>query len=732
MLALLALIVSAPCIAATREEARVTPVQKVIQLMEGMVAKGKKEKTQEQVQFAAFKTFCDNTNSQKQTAIKEANEQMEVLKADIEKAESDAATLTEEIAQHDEDIATWNGDLKASTKVREIENEDYLAAHKDYTESIQAIEDGIAELKGQAHDVSQVEDQAQAVEGKEEPKAEEGNKEEKAGEVVEEQAQESQEKFVEDVQALELKEEPKAAEPYGPPQLVQKGSALKRVSGMYVIPAETKRALDAFLSRDSEADENLAVGAPEANAFEFQSQGLVDMLEKLQAKFIDERTAMEDMETNAKHAYEMLTQDLKHQIDKATEDRTEKSEFKAKALQAAADGKGDNEATTATRDEDTKYLNDLTATCEQKAAAFAERQTLRAEEIEAIQKAIEIIAGGAVSGAAGKHLPKLVQMKTSSLAQLRAGTENPTQLRVAVFLKNQAGKLNSRVLSVLATRVTADPMKKIKKMIKDLIVKLMEEAQQEAEQKGFCDAEMATNEQTRTEKAAAVETLSAEIDELTASVAKLTEEITDLTAQVAGLGEAAAKATSIREEEKLKNAATIKDAQEAQTAVAQALAVLKDFYDKAAKATSFVQQQPVAPAIFDEEPYKGMGAENGGVVGMVEVIQSDFARLEAETTAAESENQKEYDQFMADTEIDKTSKTSDIEFKTTTKQNQEASLEEKKVDLEGTQKELATAMAYWEKLKPQCMDAVESYEDRVARRKAEIESLQEALKILTE
>merc|ERR1719420_29129 len=295
--------------------------------------------------------------------------------------------------------------------------------------------------------------------------------------------------------------------------------------------------------------------------------------------------------------------DLKSQIDKGTEARTEKSESKAKALQSAADDKGNLEDTTATRNEDTKYLNDLTATCEQKAAAFAERQTLRAEEIEALQKAIEIIAGGAVSGAAGKHLPKLVQIKKSSLAQLRAGTESPTQLRVAVFLRNQAGKLNSRVLSVIATRVTADPMKKIKKIIKDLIVKLMEEAQQEAEQKGFCDAEMATNEQTRTEKAAAVETLSAEIDELTASVAKLTEEITELTAQVAGLGEAAAKATNIREEEKVKNAATIKDAQEAQTAVAQALAVLKEFYDKAAKATSFVQQ----PEVFSDEPYKGMG-----------------------------------------------------------------------------------------------------------------------------
>ena len=655
--------------AAVADRAAVTPVQKVIQLMEGMVAKGKKEKQQEQVQFAAYKTFCDTTNGQKQKAIKEGNEQMLVLKADIESAESDAADLTEEIAQHDEDIATWTGDLKASTKVREIENEGYLLAHKDYTESIQAIEDGIAELKGQAHDVEQV-----------------------------------------------------------APTLVQKHSTLKRIRSMYVIPVETKQALDAFLSPE---DENLAVAAPEANAFEFQSQGLVDMLEKLQAKFIDERTEMENMETNAKQAYQMLTMDLKSQIDKGTEDRTEKSEAKAKALQSAADDKGNLEDTTATRDADTKYMSDLVATCEQKAAAFAERQTLRAEEIEAIQKAIEIIAGGAVSGAADKHLPKLVQIKKTALAQLREAAGNPAQLRVAVFLRSQAGKLNSRVLSALATRVSADPMKKIKKMIKDLIVKLMQEAQQEAEQKGFCDQEMATNEQTRTQKASAVETLTAEIDELTASVAKLSEEVVELTTQVAELGEAAEKATSVREEEKLKNAATIKDAQEAQTAVAQALAVLKDFYDKAEKATSFVQQQPQAPAIFDE-PYKGMGAENGGVVGMIEVIQSDFARLESETEAAETEAQKEYDQFMADTDIDKTAKTSDIEFKKTTKQNQQASLEEKKVDLEGTQKELATAMAYWEKLKPQCMDAVESYEDRVARRKEEIESLQEALKILTE
>merc|ERR1719310_957118 len=108
-----------------------------------------------------------------------------------------------------------------------------------------------------------------------------------------------------------------------------------------------------------------------------------------------------------------------------------------------------------------------------------------------------------------------------------------------------------------------------------------------------------------------------------------------------------AKATKLRTEEKAKNTETISDAGEAQTAVAQALTVLKEFYAKAGEATAFVQQkqQPVAPAIFDS-PYKGLQAENGGVIGMLEVIQSDFARLEADTKASEATAQKEYDGFM--------------------------------------------------------------------------------------
>merc|ERR550514_1644115 len=135
----------------------------------------------------------------------------------------------------------------------------------------------------------------------------------------------------------------------------------------------------------------------------------------------------------------------------------------------------------------------------------------------------------------------------------------------------------------------------------------------------------------------------------------------------------------------------------------QAMKVLKDFYAKAATATSLTQTKADAkqPAIFDDTPYTGMGADSGGVMGMIEVIAADFQRLESDTTAADEQAMKEY-----------------------------RALANKKADLAGTQKELDSAMKYYDKLKPQCISTGESYEDKVAARKEEIESLQEALKIL--
>jgi len=640
--------------------AAVTPVQKVIQLLDGMLAKGKEEKHAEQVQFAAYKQFCDDFDVEKGRAIAEAEEKIDVLSADIQKYTADAAQLTKEIAGHDEDISVWNGDIKAATKVRTIEKTDYDATNKDYSESIDALQRAIAILKKQAYDRKQKESLAQV-------------------------------------------------------------AALKNLN---LVPPEAKKAIDLFFAQGMD-EVALDSNAPEANAYEFQSSTIIDMLEKLLDKFIDMRTTLQKEEMNAKHAFEMLMQDLNAQIDQGDKARTEKSSVKASTLQSKADATGDLTDTTTTKKEDSKIKAETAATCGTKASDFESRQQLRADEIVAIEKAIEILSSEAVSGSATKYLPTLIQ-KRKALAQLRASSPRDSQLRVAQFLQDQAKQLNSRVLAAVAVRVADDPFVKVKKMIKDLIVRLMEEANEEAEHKGWCDTELTTNEQTRKEKTSQVETLTAEIDELDSSIAQLTEDIAELTKAIAFLDSEMAKATTIRQEEKATNEATIKDAQDAQTAVAQAITILKEFYEKAAEATSFVQQ---APAIFDS-PYKGLQSENSGVIGMLEVIESDFARLESDTKADEASAQKTYDEFMTESKVDKAAKTTDSEHKTAKKQDQTQALTTKTADREGTQKELDAALEYYDKLKPSCIDAGVSYDDRVSRRKEEIESLQEALRIL--
>merc|ERR1719343_1576570 len=104
-------------------------------------------------------------------------------------------------------------------------------------------------------------------------------------------------------------------------------------------------------------------------------------------------------------------------------------------------------------------------------------------------------------------------------------------------------------------------------------------------------------------------------------------------------------------ESKATNEQTIKDAKEAQAAVDEAIAVVKDYYAKSAEATALAQESQLqtpladAPETFDK-PYKGMIPEGGNVVDFLEVILTDFTRLESETASAEESEADQYKTFM--------------------------------------------------------------------------------------
>merc|ERR1719183_1662628 len=233
-------------------------------------------------------------------------------------------------------------------------------------------------------------------------------------------------------------------------------------------------------------------------------------------------------------------------------------------------------------------------------------------------------------------------------------------------------------------------------MVKDLIVKLMEEAASETEHKGWCDTELTTNKQTRDKRTSEINELESNIEDLTATIAALTQDIADLTAAIKEGDVAMAKETEDRNAAKVTNAQTVKDAKAAQIAVEEAIAVLKNFYAKSAEATSFAQQPAEDAPVTFEKPYKGLLAGGGNVVDFLEVILTDFTRLESETSSAEAEETDTYETFMFESKKDKALKETAIKDKSMTKTDKETALQTANADLKTTQEQLNSALTYYE------------------------------------
>jgi len=632
---------------AAKAHAGMTPVQKVIQMLTDMVAKGNAEKQKEAKVFEDYEHWVHGQKRDTEYSIKKAKEEIEKLIATIDKAESDIKTLSADIDELDGEIASWEADQRAATDLRTAQNAEFMKTEADYSESLDALDRAIMVLSQVQGDVPQ---------------------------------------------ASALLQE-----------LVSKVPAVQPVL--------------ALLQTSS--------GAPEANAYESQSGGIVDMLKKFKKKFKAELEDVVKAEMNSAHAFEMSMLHLGDSIESAKSDRNEKAELRADLKTQSAQAKATLTDTQANLAEDEKYLAEVKATFLQKKGAFEENQKTRTEEILALEKAVEILSSGAVAGHAEKHLPGFVQSQAISLLQLGSAQERTVlRQRVADFLQNRATSLSSKVLALAAVKIADSPFTKVIDMIKELIARLEEEAEAEAGHKAWCDEELHKNKKQKDLKSSEVATLEAKMAQLDSEIKTLAGQIADLAKAQQELSAAMQDATTNRQKEKEENEATIKDAKEALVAVDAALSVLKEFY---AKQGGFLQLKQVP----EMAAYKGMTGSSGGVIGMIEVISSDFARLKSETEADEAQAQKEYDEFMKVSKADREAKHKEEFDKTMLKDKKQFDMDMADKDRAAAQEELDYALAYYEKLKPQCIEVHVSYEERAKRRQEEIDALNEAYKILS-
>merc|ERR1719401_1901461 len=124
-------------------------------MMEEMKAKGIKEKKDEEVAFSTFSQWCTDTSGTRQKAIEDGAAKIEKLDADIATAISDIEGLTKDLAELDEDLGRWDTDKKAASDVRKKERTDYEATHRDYADTIDALERALNVLKKNAGNIAQ-------------------------------------------------------------------------------------------------------------------------------------------------------------------------------------------------------------------------------------------------------------------------------------------------------------------------------------------------------------------------------------------------------------------------------------------------------------------------------------------------------------------------------------------------------------------------------------------------
>merc|ERR1719379_84937 len=251
-----------------------------------------------------------------------------------------------------------------------------------------------------------------------------------------------------------------------------------------------------------------------------------------------------------------------------------------------------------------------------------------------------------------------------------------------------------------------------------MIEKLLQEAAEEATQKAFCDEEIGKSKKSQSEKEASLAKTQARIDKAESSIAKLTELVATLSKEVADIDTSVADATEVRNTEKTTFKAAEKDFSESEQACAAAISVLREYYEGA----SLLQVHATARATA-----KGDGS---GILGLLEVAESDFAKLLSEARAAEEAAASEFSKMLEDSKLDKATKEADIKGK----QSEIKSLQTSRVDYgedkEAVSAELAAVTSYLDKLSPQCETNVPSYAEVKAKREAEIQGLKEALDIL--
>jgi hypothetical protein len=640
------------------EAAKVSPVQKVIELLDQLDGKCAADLAAEGKAMDEYSAWCDQQIGDTGYAIKTAARQIDNSNAAIEEAQNTIAAKEAEATDLGTTIAAKEKELVEAGSVYAGEKSAADDEAKELVNTIDELAGGIVQLK-------------------------------KGASLVQVQK-----------------------------RLMPLANVLGKIVDATGVSIAKKRALAGFLQTEDQEDADLTLHAPQGSVDiggGGHSDGIMSTLEDMKTKAEDQLSAVRKGQMETNHNYEMTKMSVEQETKNAQSAMGAATQVKASTAQALGTAQGELAEVQKTKAASEALLAQTKSECASKASDWEMRQKDAAEERAAIGKAKEILANG---------VKAFLQVSVKAKLVDEDDMEGQVRDRLVVAIRGLSNKYHSYALMQLANRARQDPFGKIKALIGDMIEKLLNEANAEAEQKAFCDTEISKSRKSQEDKTLRLDKVTARMDTAATTIAELQEAVKTLEGEVAEIDRASAEASAIRSEENADFLKASKDYKDSAAAVAAAVQVLKSYYEG-----SFIQVKSRTTRAKQPEFLQKQEA-GGTIISVLEIAESDFTKLLAEAETEEEAAAKAFAAFSQESQVGKAAKQAEVKGKQSEAKTLEANLMNYKEDKASTGAELDAVMAYLDKLKPQCESKAMSYEEKVARREAEINGLKEALNIL--
>jgi len=647
-------------------KSKVSPVQKVIQLIDDMHAKVTKEAAEESKVFEEYAKFCDDEATAKEYAVKDSKEAIEEFTATITDSKATIETEDSKVGDLTTKISDTESEVSTAVSVRSKEHDEFVKTEKELLETTEELEGAQKVIKKSLALIQK-----------------------RGGKMS-----------AEDGQVLNA--------------VIQ---SLGQIVEASFVTQRQKDHIAALLQSRADAQEDAEFGS--GTLGEGGVDAILDTLAEMEEKAEASLSEVRKGESEAQMSHAMLKQGLENEIKSMKQEKDESTSKSATTAGALAQAEKDLAVEKKGLAEDEAYLRDLKRDCQSRAGEF---------EVEAKDNQAELKALEAAKAILLKKFAALVQTGSKARARVavRDDVTDDAKERALKSIEQLGKRLHSTALVALAYRAAADPFGKIRGMVEDMIAKLLQEAAEEATQKAFCDKEIGESKTAKADKEGKLDKVNARIEKSESATATLTEDVSRISSEVAENDNAMKTATEVRQKEKADFMVVEKDLSESQEACAAAMEVLREYYEGA----SLVQVSAKAHARARSTQEADAEGDGSGILGVLEVAESDFAKGLAEARSVEQQSQSEYDKMMQDGKMLKMTKEMEIKGKQSELKSIKTSLTDLNEDKTGLTGELDAVLAYLDKLKPQCEVKVPSYEERKAAREQEIEGLKDALDIL--